>query len=206
MEVLEIKHLKNKKIKLYLIRDESKKLNTFDYKKIRNILENESFRFAVVDLNEKKMKKSYFKPLLEFLEKRKIPYYSIDIPPHVKDYLYVEILEKEAQINELEKEYENLILDPKERDTFKVQNLKSWIDLLKIEVESKKTLIKLTVKPRWILKQIIDIANQINKDRFSIMHFTHEELFFELKKLFEEYNIKVIKFDINKINIRTILV
>ena len=206
MEILEIKPLKNKKIKLYLIRDDNKRIGHFDHNHLRDILEQESFRFAVIDLNDKELKKSYGFPLVEFLEKNKIPYYSVDIPPNVKDYLYVEILENEAQISELEMEYENLITDSKEIDSFKAQNLKSWIDLLKNEVESKKRFLEATVKPRWILKQILDIAKNINNDKFSIMHFTHGELYTELKKLFEQYNIKVIKYDINQINIKTILV
>ena len=206
MEILEIKPLKNKKIKLYLIRDDNKRVTPFDHNHLRDILEQESFRFAVIDLNDKELKKSYSYPLMDFLDKNKIPYYSVDIPSSVKDYLYVEILENEAQINELEMEYENLITDSKEIDSFKAQNLKSWIDLLKNEVVSKKRFLEATVKPRWILKQILDIAKNINNDKFSIMHFTHGELYSELKRLFEQYNIKVIKYDINKINIKTILV
>ncbi len=206
MEILEIKPLKNKKIKLYLIRDDNKRITHFDHNHLRDILEQESFRFAVIDLNDKELKKSYSYPLMDFLDKNKIPYYSVDIPSSVKDYLYVEILENEAQINELEMEYENLITDSKEIDSFKAQNLKSWIDLLKNEVVSKKRFLEATVKPRWILKQILDIAKNINNDKFSIMHFTHGELYSELKRLFEQYNIKVIKYDINKINIKTILV
>ena len=206
MEILEIKPLKNKKIKLYLIRDDNKRVTPFDHNHLRDILEQESFRFAVIDLNDKDLKKSYSYPLMDFLDKNKIPYYSVDIPSSVKDYLYVEILENEAQINELEMEYENLITDSNEIDSFKAQNLKSWIDLLKNEVESKKRFLEATVKPRWILKQILDIAKNINNDKFSIMHFTHGELYSELKKLFEQYDIKVIKYDINKINIKTILV
>ena len=206
MEILELKPLRNKKVKLYLIRSEDKDFTNEDYRNLREILENELFRFAVIDLNRKNLKEIYEEPLFRFLEKFKIPYYSVDIPENVKDYLYVEILEKEVQINDLEKEYSLLSVNPEQQNSFKAQNLKSWIELLKKEVENKKKYLKLTVKPQWIVKQVLDIANRINNNEFSIMHFTYGELYSELKKLFKEYNIKVIKIDIEKKNIKSILI
>ncbi|MBA7520368.1 hypothetical protein ES705_12464 [subsurface metagenome] len=204
IEVLEIKPVKNKYINIYLIR--AGVLNQDLLDNINNILKYEKFRFAIIDFNDIQSKKQYETPLHLFLKKFKIPYYSVDIPQHVRDHLCVEILEKELLINELENEYEDLISDPEQEKSFKAQNLHSWISLLKQEVKDKKDYLRLTLKPQWIVKKVLDIVKMIKNDRFSIMHFTHGEIFTELKELFEEYNIKVTKFDINKKNLKTILI
>jgi len=156
LEILEIKPLKNKKVKLYLIRSEDKDFTNEAYRNLREILENEMFRFAVIDLNIKKLKKVYEEPLFRFLEKFKIPYYSVDIPENVKDYLYVEILEKEVQLNELENEYSTLSSDPEKKNSFKAQNLKSWIELLKLFKEYEIKVIKLDIEKKNIKNILIN--------------------------------------------------
>ena len=206
MEVLELKAIRNKKIKLYLIRSENLEFSPKELKELSAFLKEQKFRFAVVDFNDDDVKKYYETPLLEFLNKFKLPYYKVDIPDNARDYLYVEILEKEIQIKELENEYEHLCYDLNEKESFKAQNLKSWIYILKKEVETKKEYLEKTLRPQWIVKKILDISKMIQNDKFSIMHFTHGEIFKELKSLFEKHNIKVIKFDINNINIKQILV
>ena len=45
----------------------------------------------------------------------------------------------------------------------------------------------------------------IKNDNLSIIHFAHEDLISELKKLFEEYNIKVIKYDIREEKLKSII-
>jgi hypothetical protein len=207
LEILEIRPLNNrKKVKLYLIRGENKGLNEVQYENLRELLEEEKFRFAIIDFNDKQMKKSYETPLQKFLEKFMVPYYTVDVPENAKDYLYVDVLEREVQLNELEIEYEDLCSDPEGVNTFKAQNLKAWIDMLKKELENKKEYIRKTITSQWIVKKVLDIANQINNDKFSIMHFTHEEIYTELKKVFEEHKVRVMKIDINKMNVKEIIV
>ncbi|NHJ23686.1 MAG: hypothetical protein EAX89_03875 [Candidatus Lokiarchaeota archaeon] len=204
METLEIKPIKNKKITLYLIRNKNQRLDNSQLKNLKSFLKKEKFRFAIIDLNEEEIKKSYESVLSRFLDKFWIPYYSIDIPDNVRDFLTVDIIEKEALINELEMEYATLCDEHKE-DSYKAQSLKIWMELLKNEIDSQKKSIQLTIKPKWIVKKVLDIANMIRNDAFSIMHFTHEEIFSELKILFENYNIKVKKIDLNNININKII-
>lgn len=205
MEVLELKSLKDKKICLYLIRRICKDFFESEYENLRELIKGEEFRFALVDFNDKESKSYYQIPLLEFLNKYHIPYYNVDIPEHVKNYLYVDILNTELQVKELESEYESLIFNNQE-DTFKAENLKSWIDLLNSELMYKKRHLESTVKPMWIFKKILDIINDVKNEKLSILHFTNEELYSELKKLFEEHQIKVIKYNLNKKNIHTIII
>ena len=205
MESLEIKPIKKKKITLYLIRNKKQELDKNQLHNLHNILENEKFRFAIIDFNDKQLKESYEKPLARFLDKFWIPYFSVDIPDYVRDLLNVEIFEKEALINELETEYENLCFKGDERDSFKMQSLNSWIELLKKEVESQKASLESSIKPKWIVKKVLDIAKMIRNDVFSIVHFTQEEIYSELKNLFESNNIKVKKIDISKYNVNKIM-
>jgi len=133
-----------------------------------------------------------------------LPYYEVEIPESIKSYFYVELLDLEVQIEELEQEYEKLLLN-NQKDTFKAQSLNSWIYLLKDKVEYTKNLLEYTIKPKWIVKKILDVVNNIKNDNLSIIHFAHEDLISELKKLFEEYNIKVIKYDIREEKLKTII-
>ena len=96
-------------------------------------------------------------------------------------------------MKELEEELEKI--DPDEIETYKTQSLKLWIDLIKRELECQKRNLEYSVKPKWVVKKVLDIIRKIKYDRFSIMHFAPDNLFSELKSLFEEYNIKVIKID-----------
>ncbi|MFW9951164.1 MAG: hypothetical protein ACFFKA_13680 [Candidatus Thorarchaeota archaeon] len=201
MESLEIKPVKDKKVTLYLIRNKNQRLINSQLKNLKPFLEKEKFRFAILDFNKEEIKRSYRDAISKFLDKFWIPYYSIDIPDHVRDVLNVDIIEKEALMNELEIEYANLCDDEDKKDSYKAQSLKIWIGLLKNEIESQRKAIELTIKPKWIVKKVLDIANMIRNDAFSIMYFTHEEIFSELKMLFQNYNIKVKKIDINNIKI-----
>ena len=205
MEVLELKPIKEKKVYLYLIKKEDRELFESEYENLEEIIKKRNFRFAIVDFNDNDSKELYQTALLKFLEKFTLPYYNIDIPENAKNYLYHEILREDVQVSELEEEYENLYLN-EQQDTFKAQNLKSWIDLLKKEVEYKKKHLELIIRPKWIVKKVLDIVNEIKNDKLSILHFAPEKLFSELKSLFEEYNIKVIKYDMNKIDMKSIVI
>ncbi len=196
MEVLELHPIKNKTVNIYLIRREDRDLISLHYSNLEKIIEAEKFKFAIVDFNDPDVKKYYQTPLSEFIEKFHLPYY--------ESYFYVELLDLEVQIEELEQEYEKLLLN-NQKDTFKAQSLNAWIYLLKDKVEYTKNLLEYTIKPKWIVKKILDVVNNIKNDNLSIIHFAHEDLISELKKLFEEYNIKVIKYDIREEKLKSIV-
>ena len=204
MEVLELKSVKKKKIYLYLIKKENRGLFESEYDNLEDLIKNKKFRFAIVDFNDTDSKQMYHNALIKFLDKYKLPYYNIDIPEKAKSYLYHEILRQEVQISELEAEYDKFYLNGEE-ESFKAQNLKTWIDLLKKEVAYKKEHLELIVKPKWVVKEILDIVKEIKNDHLSILHFAPEEVLNELKELFEECNIKVINYDINKITLKSII-
>ena len=206
MESLEIEPIKKKQITIYLVRNKKQIFNKKQMNRLQEFLKTEKFRFAVIDFNDKELKGTYEEPLSKFLEKFWIPYFSVDIPDYVRDLLNVEIFEKEALINELEKEYEKLLFEDEDENSFKIQSLHSWIELLQKEVKSQKATLESTIRPEWIVKKVLDIAKMIRNDVFSIMHFTHEEIYSELKNLFESYNIKVKKIDISQRNVNKIII
>jgi len=206
MEVLELKPVKNKKVYLYLIgKEDSFFYENSIYEGISKIAEIKKFRFAIIDLNDSDVKKIYQRFIAEFSEKFKIPYYSVDMPENARDYLYVEIIEKKIQIKELEVEYENLCFDLKERESFKAQNLKSWIEYLKKEVKNFENKLEYSTRPQWIVKKVLDIVHKIEEDKFSFVYFAHEKIIAELKQLFRNYNIKVIDIKNYKKKLKSII-
>lgn len=192
MEVLEIEKLKNKKVFLYVIKKENHILSNVETKNLEDFLQNYKFDFATIDLMGKNLKQLNNSPIAKFLEDFPIRFIGIGIPEYAKGYLSVEISDKKEQIKELESEYESLSNDPSGKESFKGQNLKSWIDLLKEEVNDKEQYIKLKVKPQWIVKKILDKARTYKKNSLIILHFSPEKLIPELQKLFQELKINVI--------------
>lgn len=197
MEVLEIELVKNKKIFLYIIEKEDYKISHVKAKIFEDFLKNYKFDFATIDLLDKSLKQLNNSPIAKFLEDFSIEFIGIDIPEYAKGYLLVEISDKKEQIKELESEYESLSNDPSGKESFKGQNLKSWIDLLKEEVNDKEQYIKLKVKPQWIVKKILDKARTYKKNSLILLHFSPRKLVPELQKLFREFKINVIINDFN---------
>ena len=199
MEVLELKPIKDKKISLYLIEKENKELSNAEHENLLALLRKQKFNFTTIDLSDDDLKKIYLTPLAQFFDNFGIPYYYVNIPDYAKMHLLNEISDKKEQIEELQEEYEKLCSESAEKESFKSQNLNSWIHLLKSEIEDKENHLNLKLRPLWIVKKILDIIKMINDDEINIIHFTRKELFSELKKLFEVQNIKVINFESNKI-------
>lgn len=199
MEVLELKPIKEKKVSLYLIEKESKELSDAEYDNLLILLRGKKFNFATIDLCDDELKKIYQTPLAQFFDNFETPYYYVNIPDYAKIHLLNEISDKKEQVEELQGEYENLCLNPAEKESLKAQNLFSWIHLLKSEVIDKEDYLDLKLRPLWIIKKVLDIIEMINEDEINFIHFTHKELFSELKKLFEAQSIKVINFETKKI-------
>lgn len=197
MEVLEIEKPENKKIIVYIINKENHKLSKIEARNLGDFLQNCEFNFTTIDLMGKNLKELNKSPLAKFLEDFLIQFWGVDIPEYAKGYLSEEISNKKEQINELESEYENLLSNPAEKDSFKAQNLDSWIVLLKDEINDKENYLKLKVKPQWIVKKIFDNARVNKKNSLIILHFSPEELVPEIEKLLQEFKISVIIHNLN---------
>ena len=195
MEVLELKPVKNKKVQLYLIKNEDNTINSEEYKFLEDLFHNRKISFVVATLKENELNKSIKTPLLRYLDKLSIPFFNVDIPEHVKYFFYSELSEQESLVAQLSKEYNILRSNPAEKESFKTQNLKSWIDLLKMELKEKKEFLTHTVKSNWIVKKVLDLIHNNKEKKISIIHFSPEKFLYELRELFESYNVIVKNYD-----------
>lgn len=172
MEVLELKPVKNKKIIAYMSSKENGRyFQNKDTSKLTDFLKKKDVNFVTVDfqVNMKEFKKT---PFAQTLDKLGIPYIQVDIPDYAMGYLYEEIVEKQELQNELFEEYDNM----RDKESFKGQSLKNWIDMLSEEIQEKEIFLSLKLRPQWIVKKMLDFANRFENEVVSFVHFVQEDI------------------------------
>ncbi|MFX0001830.1 MAG: hypothetical protein ACFE9Q_15260 [Candidatus Hodarchaeota archaeon] len=197
MEVLELKPIENKKITVYLI-DKIKvnpQLNDIDI--LKRLIDNNNVSFITAEMNNENFKNFKNSSLSTILNALELDYYLLDIPEYAYGYLFEEINRKEEQIRELSTEYINM----DDKNSFKGINLKSWIDVLKKEVNHDKNILETKTRPQWIVKKILDLIKLHENEELSLIHFFHEKTLSEITKQLEELHIEVIVYDLNNIQI-----
>jgi len=193
MEVLELKPIVNKNITMYLI-DKIRinpKLNDIDI--IKELVNNNNVSFITVEINNENFKEFKNSNLSIILNALNLEYHLLDIPEYAYGYLFEEINKKEEQIRELLTEYRNL----DDKNSFKGLNLKSWIDVLKKEVNHDNNILETKTRPQWIVKKILDLARLHENEELSLIHFFHERTLSEITKQLRELHIEVIVYDLN---------
>ncbi|MFW9818836.1 MAG: hypothetical protein ACFFE5_04440 [Candidatus Thorarchaeota archaeon] len=193
MEVLELKPIKNKNITLYLIdkRSINPKLN--DIEILKDLVKNHDVRFITVEINNEKFKKFKNSSLSIVLDAVNLEYHLLDMPEYAYGYLLDEINKKEEQIRDLLTEYR--VMD--DQSSFKGLNLKSWIDILKKEVNHDKNILESKTRPKWIVKKILDLARLHENEGFSVIHFYNEKTLSEITKQLTELHIEVVIHELN---------
>ena len=188
MEVLDLKPVKGKQVFVFLIGKEDKKLVVDERMMMKEVLNEYQFKFTTIDPTYDNLKTFKRTTLAEMLNDHNLPCYEVDIPEYAQGYLEGEITEKKEQIAGLEAEYDHT----EDKTAFKAQNLKSWIDLLKDEVTEKENFMTLKLRPQWIVKKILDIVKLASptEETIRVLHFTSKKLFSELKKQFEDLQVK----------------
>ncbi len=172
MEVLDLKPVKNKKIIAYMSSKENGRyFQNKDTSKLTDFLKKKDVNFVTVDfqVNMKEFKKT---PFAQTLDKLGIPYIQVDIPDYAMGYLYEEIVEKQELQNELFEEYDNM----RDKESFKGQSLKNWIDMLSEEIQEKEIFLSLKLRPQWIVKKMLDFANRFENEVVSFVHFVQEDI------------------------------
>jgi hypothetical protein len=195
MEVLELKPLKNKKVVIFIFaKENSEELKNSDPELLEKFLKNKSINYVTVDfdINMKEFGETTF---AKVLNKLGIKYYQVDIPEYVMGYIYEEIMEKEELITTLIEEYQNLA----DRDSYKGQSLKNWIDLINLEIQEKEIFLSLRLRPMWIVKKMLDIARNFKQDNVNFVHFVQtdicEDICPQVVGLLREYNVKVVQYN-----------
>ncbi|MFX1339503.1 MAG: hypothetical protein ACFFDK_12895 [Promethearchaeota archaeon] len=195
MEVLEIKPIKNKKVTAFIFaKENSKSLQSTDPDLLKNFLSNNKINFVTVDFDID-LKDFSRTPFAKALDKLGIKYYQVDIPEYAMGYLYEEIMEKEELLTGLTEEYVNL----EDRDSYKGQSLKNWIDLINIEIQEKENHLTLKIRPMWIVKKMLDLAKNFQEDDVNFVHFVQtdicEDICSQVVEYLREYNVKVIQYN-----------
>ncbi|MHA1230220.1 MAG: hypothetical protein ACTSRP_17995 [Candidatus Helarchaeota archaeon] len=199
MEVLELKPIKNKKIFVIIIKKNNNQLTQDESVFIKNIIEKYNVNFATITLKPTEVESFKETNLAMLLNDLLTPFFLVDIPSYAMGYLESEIAEKKEKISELEKEYRSL----EDKTSFKAENLKSWIEYLKEELQKNQQYVNTKLKAQWIVKKILDIVRFYEdslyyEDILYIIHFTPEELVLDLKQTLEELGIFVIICEIKK--------
>ncbi|MFX1293926.1 MAG: hypothetical protein ACFFD2_03560 [Promethearchaeota archaeon] len=199
MEVLELNPIENKKIFVFLIKKEDNNLTYDEAHVLNDILEKYEFKFASIAIESAKLNTFRNSDLALFLNELLVPCFQVDIPEFAKGYLLNEIIEEEKELNELEYEYNNL----EDKDSFKAQNLKSWIKYLKDQIQEKHNSLNTKIKANWIVKNLLGFIRYYEDTLFYenilyVIHFTPEKLIMILKQILEELGIHVIIGEINE--------
>jgi len=195
MEVLELKPINNKNITIYLI-DKTKintKFNDIDI--LKELVNNSDISFITVEINNENFKEFKNSNLSIILNALNLEFYLLDMPEYAYGYLFEEINKKEEQIRELLMEYSNI----DEKNSLKGLNLKSWIEVLKMEVNHDKIILDTKTRPQWIVKKILDLARLHKNEELFIIHFFHERTLSEITKQLRELHIEVIVYELNNI-------
>lgn len=142
-----------------------------DTSKLKEFLKKKNIDFVTVDF-QVDMKEFNKTPFAKTLAELEIPYYQVDIPDYAMGYLYEEIIEKQEFQNELFDEYERM----NDKESYKGQSLKNWIDLLGEEIQEKEIFLSLKLRPQWIVKKMLDIANKFENKEVLFIHFVQEDI------------------------------
>lgn len=195
METLNFESKNHKQINIVLVEKENKyvlnheRLNLCD-----DVLKQYQFDFATMDLEGSRLENFNPKPLIWILGTCTVPAYGIDMPEYARNYVVQEIDDLKEQVHELEEEYEKM-----DKNTFKAENLESWIEMLKGDIQDKETGLETEVKPKWIAKRIFDIAARFDGEDVLVLHFTPKKLFDVVKGFLEEFDgVTVAVLDLDK--------
>lgn len=197
MEVLEIKIPKNVKIIVYMAKSEKEGLqNGFD-SEIITFIEEKKIKFVTMDfqINIKVFQNT---DLGKALEKKIIPFYQLDIPEYAMGYIYQEIIEKEDFMNGLCDEYESM----QNKDSYKGESLRNWIDMLHEEIQQKENYISLKLRPQWIVKKMLDLVKAQKTERVIFLYYVQtdicEDICPQVTQQLREVGIKVINYNVKK--------
>ena len=196
MEVLELKPVKkNKKVISYMSsKENSEYFQSEDKSKLEEFLKKKEINFVTVDF-QVDMEEFSKTPFAKILDRLEIPYYQVDIPEYAMGYLYEEISSKQEFLNELFEEFENM----DDKESYKGQSLKNWIDMLREEIQDREIFLSLKLRPQWIVKKMLDLARKIDANTISFVHFVQEDICEDIcpqvVQLLRELNTKVISYN-----------
>ena len=190
MEVLDFEIEKNKKISVFIIQKENQKFTQEELYNLKHLLEDIGVIFATIDQSLDKIHAfSLIKPLQGNLPLL----FEVGMPTYAMVYLEDEINRKKELVMELEEE-----LMETDKDSLKGLNLESWVAHLKTEVKEMEVNLNFNLRTQWIVKKILDYANNFHSNKQMIVHFSPEKYIPGLKNHFKDLGIPVTIIDLKK--------
>jgi hypothetical protein len=194
MEVLELKPVKNKVNAYMVAKDDANYFQNNVTPLLEQFLKDKKINFVTVDF-EVDMREFAKTKFAQELNNLKIPYYQVDIPQYAMGYFYEEIVEKEELLDELVQEYSTM----SDKESYKGQSLKNWIDMLNEEIQKMEIFLSLRLRPQWIVKKMLDFVKNCKGEEVSFVHFVQkdicEDICSQVVEQLRELNVKVIQYN-----------
>ncbi|MGQ9721611.1 MAG: hypothetical protein ACUVXA_09855 [Candidatus Jordarchaeum sp.] len=205
MEELEVKKLRKKTLTVVLYEEgNSKEVNSHDDcfteqadNPIVDMLLNYRPDFVTAEKNCMYSADGQNVKMEEFKEFG-VPLFRLGIPNNARMYMEQEIDDVREEVKELKEELERyLAKDPENANTYKGQNMKSLIEFYEKEADEKERYMNTEVMARWIVKQMVDLANEVPEKEVTCIHVSSTHLFLELAKQMNEAGFVVLPIRVN---------
>lgn len=202
MEVLKLNPLEKQNAICFILKRTDQGYNPRDFKQFKKFVTESNINLITFDVNNDNTEHFRVCKLYTQVKNLSLPQYCLDVPEYAKGYLMEEIFEKEELLTELQDEYEEL----DDKKSFKAQNLLSWVEILKDEIQEKIDFYKYDLRPQWITKKILDLLRNIEQKETKLVHFSQKDVLSDIIDLLKEMkvNVKIVdeksKFNYTNIN------
>ncbi|MFX0003537.1 MAG: methylene-tetrahydromethanopterin dehydrogenase N-terminal domain-containing protein [Candidatus Hodarchaeota archaeon] len=214
MEVLELKPLKNKSLKLVLIESEfpidwwfeasAQKKHDLVWnlhlisKEYLNLIENLIAKYKPEFAVEEKGSRwedtiSHNDPLETLFRENNISYKMVDISENAESYLSSNLDEHRNYIKQLVKSIEDIRKfneEKKLKDDFDFQRMALWKEYLQQEYDIQESEIRYNVREAWMMMGILKFAKQMNEKKLKGFFICDSRHFEGIHKLAEELGIE----------------
>ncbi|MHA1309308.1 MAG: hypothetical protein ACTSQO_00145 [Candidatus Helarchaeota archaeon] len=189
MDVLDLEPINEKKVFLFLLVKEKTGIFNTEAINLLDLFRENKFDLITSDLDTEN---KFNMKITKYLDDFEMHVFKVGIPENANGYLKEELDRKKCLMKELADVYEIL----EDKKSFKAQNIKVWIDLLKDDIEKEEYELDFKIRPQWIMKKFLDFIRKTDQAVIKLLHFTSEGLFDELKNLGKEMNMTVYAFEI----------
>jgi len=219
MKVLELKPLKNKKLKLILLEsefpiewwlnptksqiEESVKTDFIskDYMKlIEDMIKEHGIKFVAEEQGMRSSDKTYKDDaLVEMFRAYGIPYQMVDISENALGYLESALDNNLDLLKGVRKEFENIKIKGNiEPNDLYFQQLYTWKEYLEDELRKNENEIKYKVREAWMMMGIMEIAKKMEGTNLKGLLICDKSHFEGIASLAEELVVDLEKFEIKK--------
>ena len=120
-------------------------------------------------------------------QKKKIPFFAVEIDENAKEYLLSSLEEKEELLN-------NILTRLKEsasENAYEREYLTAYAQCLQQEIAEMKNEVKFSIRESWIVMGILENARKIDKENIVAIHIASPKHVNGVKKLLESVDVEV---------------